>query len=115
MQDMRILAPHQTTFIIISSDQDFRNHMQLLINQGFKVIIMHNAPPGKWRETLEMQASESYVWNSIIEDGFASNTGTSAVGSLSEHFRLAFTYFDLLHHITSHHIASHHLDTLKKL
>ena len=43
-QEMHVLRDHaNTTFVIISSDQDFRHHMQVLINAGYAVIIIHNA------------------------------------------------------------------------
>ena len=46
-QEMHVLRDHaNTTFVIISSDQDFRHHMQVLMNAGYAVIIIHNAPPG---------------------------------------------------------------------
>lgn len=53
-QEMLVLQPAVTTFVIISSDQDFRHHMQLLQNQGFTVIVIHNANNDKWSQVLEM-------------------------------------------------------------
>jgi hypothetical protein len=70
-QETQVLKDHKnTTFVIISSDQDFRHHMLLLLNEGYRVIVIHNAPPGKWSQSLEMQASEAYRWQ---EDVFGGN------------------------------------------
>lgn len=66
-QEMLVLQPSVTTFVIISSDQDFRHHMQLLQNQGFNVVVIHNADNEKWTQVLEMHASESYRWMDIMD------------------------------------------------
>lgn len=65
-QEMLILNPSQTTFIIISSDQDFRQHIQLLSNASFEVIVIHNAMTEQWRAAIEMYASQAYLWNDIM-------------------------------------------------
>jgi len=65
-QDMLLLQPSLTTFVIISSDQDFRHHIQLLANNGFEVIVIHDATSSSWKTALEMHATRSYVWSSFM-------------------------------------------------
>lgn len=65
-QEMQLLNPALTTFVIISSDQDFRQHMQLMSNAGYKVVIIHDARHESWRNTLEMHASMSFEWGQVI-------------------------------------------------
>ena len=66
-QEVSVLKPIKTTFIIISSDQDFRHQIQELVNAGYKVIIIHDAESGKHTQTLEMYATESFCWRDIVE------------------------------------------------
>jgi hypothetical protein len=40
--------------------------MQLLQNQGFTVIVIHNANNEKWNQVLDMHASESYRWSFLF-------------------------------------------------
>jgi len=65
-QEMQLLNPALTTFVIISSDQDFRQHMQLMANAGYKVVIIHDAKHESWRNTLEMHASMSFEWGQVV-------------------------------------------------
>lgn len=66
-QEMQLLNPALTTFVIISSDQDFRQHIQLLANAGYKVVIIHDARHESWRNTLEMHASLSFEWGQVVQ------------------------------------------------
>eukprot|EP01032_Pedospumella_encystans_P008227 gene8227-9790_t len=66
-QEMQLLNPALTTFVIISSDQDFRQHMQLMSNAGYKVVIVHDAKHESWRNTLEMHASLSFEWSQVVQ------------------------------------------------
>lgn len=63
---MLVLDPSQTTFVIISSDQDFRHHYQLLSGAGFEVILVHDAKGGKWMQALEMHVGRSFLWKDIM-------------------------------------------------
>ena len=63
-----MLSPQHTIFIILSSDMDFRNHMQLLQNAGFHVVLIHQARNDKWKTTLEMHSSESFEWKCVMSE-----------------------------------------------
>lgn len=63
---MIVLDPTTTTFVIISSDQDFRHHYQLLSGAGFKVIVVHDAKGGTWTQVLEMHADKAFLWRDIM-------------------------------------------------
>jgi hypothetical protein len=68
-QEMMVLPHAETTFVIISSDQDFRHYYQLLNSAGYEVIVVHNAGPGpcaKWVQVLEMHAHKAYRWCDIM-------------------------------------------------
>jgi cold shock CspA family protein len=66
-QEMQILIPELTTFVIISSDQDFRQHIQLLSNAGYRTIVVHEARHESWRSALEMHASSSVEWSTVLK------------------------------------------------
>lgn len=66
-QEMHVLRDaSNTTFVIISSDRDFRHHMQLLLNGGYSVIIIHNALNSKWSQSLEMYATAAFRWDQDV-------------------------------------------------
>lgn len=65
-QEMQLLNPACTTFVIISSDQDFRQHVQLLTNAGYKVIVIHEAKNDNWKNALEMHATAGYDWSAVM-------------------------------------------------
>jgi acetolactate synthase regulatory subunit len=67
-QDLEILTdPSHTTFIIISSDQDFRHVLTMLTQRGYQTIVIHNASPSSSNEkSLEMPAILSVRWLDII-------------------------------------------------
>ena len=92
MQEMAVLPPASTTFVVISSDADFRTHIQQLSNQGFAAIVIHDAPESNavWTETLVMHASAAYRWSKLLDDfapadspspGGASDVGQLGLGS----------------------------------
>jgi hypothetical protein len=62
----QVLPPAQTVFVIISSDQDYRHHFQLLQNSGYAVIVIHDAKTDRWGNVMELQATEAYRWGDII-------------------------------------------------
>jgi hypothetical protein len=64
-QEMQVLTPSITTFVIISSDQDFTRQMQLLQNAGFYVVIIHDAKTESWKSALEMHSSEAFPWSFV--------------------------------------------------
>jgi hypothetical protein len=66
-QEMQILIPEMTTFVIISSDQDFRQHIQLLSNAGYRTVVVHEARHESWRSALEMHANSSVEWSTILQ------------------------------------------------
>jgi hypothetical protein len=65
-QEMQILLPELTTFVVISSDQDFRQHLQLLSNAGYTTMLIHEARNENWRRTLEMQAGTGVQWSEVL-------------------------------------------------
>eukprot|EP00602_Paraphysomonas_sp_CaronLab_P009584 CAMPEP_0185019172 /NCGR_PEP_ID=MMETSP1103-20130426/1801_1 /TAXON_ID=36769 /ORGANISM="Paraphysomonas bandaiensis, Strain Caron Lab Isolate" /LENGTH=382 /DNA_ID=CAMNT_0027549349 /DNA_START=57 /DNA_END=1202 /DNA_ORIENTATION=+ len=65
-QEIQVLKPEDTSFVIITSDQDFRHHFLQLRNCGYYVLVIHNALPGKWMQSLEMNASLGYRWSDIM-------------------------------------------------
>lgn len=66
-QEMMVLPPADTTFVIISSDQDFRHYYQLLGSRGYEVIVVHNARNGSnWVQVLEMHTHRAYRWLDIM-------------------------------------------------
>ena len=78
-QEMHVLRDHaNTTFVIISSDQDFRHHMQVLMNAGYTVIIIHNSPPGNWTKSLEMCATAAYHWDRDVLEKDSLNTNQTS-------------------------------------
>lgn len=65
-QEMQLLLPELTTFVVISSDQDFRQHLQLLHNAGYATVVVHQARNEDWRQTLEMQAGTGVQWSEVL-------------------------------------------------
>ena len=62
-----MLSPQNTTFVIITSDQDFRHHFQLLGSLGYSLLVVHNAPEAsKWSTTLAMHCTASYHWKEVL-------------------------------------------------
>ena len=74
---MNVLDPHHTTFVIISSDQDFRHFYQLLKGEGYGVIVIHEAIEGNWVKVLEMHADCAYRWRDIMSDTDGTYTATA--------------------------------------
>lgn len=70
-QEMSVLPP-ESTFVLVSSDKDFRSQMQLLSSRGFNVIVMHNANNANWAASLELHASAAYRWDSVINSNIKS-------------------------------------------
>jgi uncharacterized LabA/DUF88 family protein len=88
-QDMLLLQPSHTSFVIISSDQDFRHHIQLLANNGFEVVVIHDATSSSWKTALEMHATRSYTCSF-----------TCRYLALSDRYRLCqVLYLELIHGI----------------
>jgi hypothetical protein len=52
--------------VIISSDQDYRHHFQLLRNSGYAVIVIHDAKTDRWVNVMELHATQAYRWGEII-------------------------------------------------
>jgi phosphoribosylanthranilate isomerase len=65
-QEMQVLNPTLSTFVIISSDQDFRSQMQLLESTGFRVIVIHQCKTEAWRAAMEMHCSEAFEWSAVV-------------------------------------------------
>jgi len=80
-QEMAILPPSSSVFIIISSDADFRTHLQQLSNGGFKAIVIHSAPESDsaWTESLRLHASGSFRWLEILAEHAGPGTEAAAV------------------------------------
>ena len=82
-QEMMVLPHTETTFVIISSDQDFRHYYQLLNSAGYEVIVVHNAGPGpgaKWVKVLEMHAHRAFRWCDIMNGAVKSRDETVIEG-----------------------------------
>ena len=62
-RDMEVLPPAATSIVLISSDQDFRNDVQLAVQRGFEVTVLHNAPKdSRHAATLAMHATRVFHW-----------------------------------------------------
>jgi hypothetical protein len=84
-QEMMVLPHAETTFVIISSDQDFRHYYQLLNSAGYEVVVVHNAGPGpcaKWVQVLEMHAHKAYRWCDIMNGAIKSRDEVLIEGQL---------------------------------
>lgn len=78
-QEMQVLKPpERVSFMLISSDNDFRHHIQLLKNTGYEAIVVHNAQERKvdgktpstdssWQQALELHATKAFHWKDIVE------------------------------------------------
>ena len=77
MQEMSVLPPESTTIVVISSDQDFRTHLQQLTRAGFRAIVIHDAPEGQWRSALEMHASQAFLWKNVMDTFLVAETNAS--------------------------------------
>jgi hypothetical protein len=53
-------------FVLISSDQDFRNHLQLLQNQGFEVIVIQDSQSERVKQTLSMHVNRCVDWRTTV-------------------------------------------------
>mmetsp|Transcript_30855 Transcript_30855/g.57548 ORF Transcript_30855/g.57548 Transcript_30855/m.57548 type:complete len:561 (-) Transcript_30855:139-1821(-) len=81
-QELQVLSPQDTTFVIITSDQDFRHHFQLLRNSNYNIIVIHNATESsKWSATMAMHCSASYHWKDVLQTG-AHENNAKAEGEL---------------------------------
>ena len=88
-QEMQVLKPpERVSFMLISSDNDFRHHIQLLKNTGYEAIVVHNAQEKKvdgkavstdnsWQQALELHASKAFHWKEIVEYRGAGGTAHS--------------------------------------
>jgi len=65
-QEMAVLTPADTAFVVISSDQDFRTQYQMMNNAGFRVLVLHNATTPKWTEALTLYASEAHLFDKDV-------------------------------------------------
>jgi len=68
-QDMRVLPRDgdRTTFVLISSDQDFRTEIRRATQSGFKVYVVHTAPENSNHlRTLERFASGVLGWREEV-------------------------------------------------
>ena len=79
-QEMAVLRPETTSFVLITSDKDFRSQIQLLTGAGYKVIIIHSATHDDWRLSLEMHATQAFRWADVI------GQEVPAAGDDEEHF-----------------------------
>jgi len=65
-QEMAVLPPKSTSFVLITSDKDFRSQIQLLTGAGYEVIIIHSATHEDWSLSLEMHATQAFRWADVI-------------------------------------------------
>lgn len=68
-QEMQVLIPSMSVFVIISSDQDFRSQMQLLQSSGFRVVVIHQCKTEDWKAAMEMYCSDAFDWSAVIGSG----------------------------------------------
>jgi len=79
-REMDVLPPAATTIVLISSDQDFRNDVQLAVQRGFDVTVLHNAPKAsRHAQTLAMYATRVFHW--VDDVGMPPETQTPSSGS----------------------------------
>ena len=64
--ETQVLSPYNTCFVIISSDLDFRTDIVNLRNDGYRVILLHNASTDKNNDTFSLHADEAYKWDDCI-------------------------------------------------
>ena len=63
---MKVLSPSSTSFVVITSDQDYRHHFQSLRNSGYSIIVIHKALSSNWINIMELHSTEAYHWNDIM-------------------------------------------------
>ena len=61
-QEMSVLSPTETSFVLITSDKDFRTQIQSLSSAGFPVYILHCANNPSWAGSLELHATAGFRW-----------------------------------------------------
>lgn len=66
-QEMQVLPPGRTAFVVLTSDTDFRHHFQLLLNGGYQVFVIHGARDAQCAATLALHATEALCWWDISE------------------------------------------------
>lgn len=99
-QEMHVLKPDETCFVIITSDQDFRHHFQQLHGKGYSVLVVHNAREiSRWSAAMEMFCTACYHWNEVL-----SSTGddASAAARGSTRTNIGFDKISI-ENLTSHH------------
>lgn len=64
IQDMNVLSPSNSSFVIISSDADFRHDIEMLVQKGYSAYIIHNAK-NLSTQSLDMFATKSFRWEDI--------------------------------------------------
>lgn len=71
-QEMAVLPPARTTFVVVTSDCDFRHHFLAMHNAGYRVMVLHQATPGSdWERSLAMHCSEAFRWVEDVQGGLA--------------------------------------------
>jgi hypothetical protein len=63
---MAVLSPALSTFVVLSTDLDFRHHYQLLRTAGFTVVVIHAAQDSKCASALEMHADQVFDWRADV-------------------------------------------------
>lgn len=83
-QEMAVLSPQNTSFVLISSDRDFICQIQLLASAGYKIYVIHNAQHDDCKLALEMHATESFKWVDVIgvAEGEPLHTATPTEGAI---------------------------------
>eukprot|EP00605_Chrysophyceae_sp_TOSAG23-4_P002780 GSChrysophyteH1.ASY1.ANO1.3064.1 assembled CDS len=83
-QEMAVLTPQNTSFVLISSDKDFRSQVQLLISSGYKCYVIHNALHEDWKLSLEMHATRAFLWTDVVGDVSKLATTTATTATVDE-------------------------------
>ena len=65
-QEMSVLNSEETVIILITSDKDFRQQLQLLKNNGFQTIVIHRAQHADWVQSLEMYTAAGFFWDEVM-------------------------------------------------
>lgn len=94
-QEMQVLKPPEcVTFMLISSDNDFRHHVQLMTNAGYEAIVVHNPghsagndrgerveelDGGGLGNGLELHATRSIRWSEIVNYNDKASTSPPAI------------------------------------
>lgn len=80
----KVLSPSCASFVVITSDQDYRHHFQSLRNSGYSIIVIHNASSSNWINVMELHSTEAYHWNDIMTSPSTSSSTSTSTTELKQ-------------------------------